>query len=55
MTLRVGEGAGRFLGDLHNGESDEVMRENYKRGEYGKLDPEWVRQCRRLAGRKPRD
>ena len=54
--MRVGEGAGKFLGDLHNGESDETLRKRWKAGEYGtgKHAPraQDVREWRRLAGRE---
>jgi len=33
--MKVGEGAGKWLGDWHNGESLEKMRERWKAGEYG--------------------
>lgn len=50
--LRPGEGAGRFIGDLHNGESDEVMRQRWKDGDYGKLRADYVAGWRKMAGRK---
>lgn len=52
--MKVGEGAGRFIGDLANGESDETMRERWKQGHYGQLRPQDVALWRKLAGRSPR-
>ena len=53
--MKPGEGAGRFLGDLANGETDEVMRERWAAGHYGtdKLAPraEYVKAWRAMAGR----
>jgi len=54
--VKVGEGAGKFLGDLYNGESDEVLRERWRQGEYGtgKTAPraDYVKAWMRQAGRK---
>lgn len=54
--MKVGEGAGRFLGDLANGESDETMRKRWAQGHYGtgKLAPraDYVAAWRKMAGRK---
>ena len=49
--MKPGEGAGRFIGDLHNGESDEVMRQRWKAGDYGKLRADYVAGWRKMAGR----
>ena len=53
--MKVGEGAGRFLGDLANGESDETMRKRWADGHYGtgKLAPraDYVVGWRKQAGR----
>lgn len=49
--MRVGEGAGKFIYDLHSGVSDEEMRTRWTAGEYGKLREQDVNGWRELAGR----
>ena len=53
--MKPGEGAGKFLGDLANGETDETMRKRWKAGEYGrgKYAPraDYVSKWREMAGR----
>jgi hypothetical protein len=49
--MKPGQGNGNFIGDLHTGVSDEEMRNRYKRGDYGKMRPDYVEGWRKLAGR----
>ena len=54
--MRVGEGAGRFIGDLANGESDETMRKRWKEKHYGEPGetprPQDIEGWRKMAGRR---
>ena len=54
--MSPGEGAGRFLGDLANGTSDQIMRTRWQEGHYGtgKDQPraKYIAGWRQLAGRR---
>lgn len=53
--MKVGEGAGKFLGDLAMHVSDETMRKRWAEGHYGTglLRPriDYVQAWRKMAGR----
>lgn len=54
--MKVGEGNGKFIADLHMNVPDAVMRERWKAGEYNTPDgrkprADYVAGWRQLAGR----
>jgi len=53
--MNVGEGAGRFLGDLAQHVPDDVMRQRWEEGHYGtgknRPQTQFITQWRKQAGR----
>lgn len=53
--MKPGVANGRFLGDLHTGVSDAVMRKRWAKGDYGTAGEQpradFVKGWRKLAGR----
>lgn len=55
--MKVGQGNGNLIADLHMGVPDETMRERWREGHYdtptgGKPRADYVKGWRALAGRK---